>query len=82
MATDNSGALLVLLLLGLILFAALAWCMVSSCLGRSFAEALRELWDTLILSAQSDTRPTQWRSRRNWDDSGELFELEHRGRAA
>jgi len=76
---NNSGFLSVVALLGFILFAALAWCMVSSCLGRSCFDAVRELWRMMILSAQSDRRPGRAGYRRHLDDQSDLFEMEYRG---
>ncbi|CAL1694619.1 unnamed protein product [Somion occarium] len=66
-------------ILSLLLFAALGWCILSSCMGRSLREFLSDLWDSLVLSAQSGSTPQQqWRRRRNWDDVD--YEMEYRGR--
>ncbi|KAI0715593.1 hypothetical protein C8Q72DRAFT_868451 [Fomitopsis betulina] len=76
---DNNGLLPVLALLGIILFAALAWCMVSSCLGQSCLDALRDLWRLLVLSAQSNRRPGPAGYRRHIDDQSDFYEMENRG---
>ncbi|GJE89499.1 hypothetical protein PsYK624_056000 [Phanerochaete sordida] len=72
---DAASALAPLLVfLAILLFAALAWCMISSCLGQS----LGEFWNALVLSAQASRHSQPWRSRRDWID--DEFEMEHRGR--
>lgn len=60
-------------------FAALAWCMVSSCLGQSCLDALRDLWRLLVLSAQSNRRPGPAGYRRHIDDQSDFYEMENRG---
>ncbi|KAI0673803.1 hypothetical protein C8Q78DRAFT_651613 [Trametes maxima] len=69
-------------LFALLLFAGLAWCILSSCMGRSILAGLSELWEMILLSARSGGGADRARRRMNpgrWDDD-ELFELEIRGR--
>ncbi|KAI0354629.1 hypothetical protein OH77DRAFT_1425698 [Trametes cingulata] len=68
--------------LALLLFAGLAWCILSSCMGRSILSSVSELWEMILLSARSGDAPEHVRRRMNasrWEDD-ELFELELRGR--
>ncbi|KAH8094714.1 hypothetical protein BXZ70DRAFT_1034147 [Cristinia sonorae] len=79
MTSDSSlGALAPLLIFfAILIFAALGWCMISSCLGKSLREAASDLWEALILSAQSNNSPQNIKRRRNWDTGGE-YEMEYR----
>ena len=65
-------------------FALLAWCILSSCMGRPILSAMSELWEMLTLGARSSGGAAHARRRMNptasWEDD-ELFELEYRGRS-
>lgn len=63
-------------------FAGLAWCILSSCMGRSILSTISELWDMTLLSARSSSGGDHVRRRMNpgrWEDD-QLFEMENRGR--
>ncbi|KAK7695093.1 hypothetical protein QCA50_002283 [Cerrena zonata] len=74
------GALFPLfVILSILLFAALGWCLLSSCMGRSLRDAISDLWETLLLSAQAGDRTSQqWRRRHDWNEME--YEMDHRGR--
>ncbi|KAL4253624.1 hypothetical protein ABKN59_003429 [Abortiporus biennis] len=67
-AVDSSttGLTTLLVVLALLLFASLAWCMISSCLGRSLRESISGLWSALINTPRA-TGQRDWR-RRAWND--------------
>ncbi|OBZ78818.1 hypothetical protein A0H81_01377 [Grifola frondosa] len=50
--SQSSSLVPLFLFLGALLFAALTWCMVSSCLGKPIFAAFSELWNTLVMSAR------------------------------
>jgi hypothetical protein len=57
--------------------AAAFWCLLSSCLGTSIRQLFSNLWEYLELGSRyNDTR-----RRGRFREDGELWEMEHRGRA-
>ncbi|KIP11660.1 hypothetical protein PHLGIDRAFT_21417 [Phlebiopsis gigantea 11061_1 CR5-6] len=74
LSEQSSGLAPLFAFLAILLFAALAWCMISSCLGQSLAE----FWNGLVLSARASRQSEPWRHRR--DFVPDEFELEYRGR--
>ncbi|KAH9932068.1 uncharacterized protein BXZ73DRAFT_101444 [Epithele typhae] len=86
MADSPASALLPLFaLLAVLIFALLAWCLLSSCLGRPIVASLADLWDFILLSARAAPGGAYVRRRQDrseWeDDDLQLLELEYRGRS-
>ncbi|KAL1951740.1 hypothetical protein VTO73DRAFT_889 [Trametes versicolor] len=82
LSQDASSLVPLAAFLALLLFAGLAWCILSSCMGRSILSTISELWDMTLLSARSSSGGDHVRRRMNpgrWEDD-QLFEMEHRGR--
>ncbi|KAF8846011.1 hypothetical protein BDN67DRAFT_10627 [Paxillus ammoniavirescens] len=71
--SDSASLALLLLVLVVLIFGSLGWCMLSSCMGRDILRSLSELWDVLVISTRGD-RPT---SRRR-PLGEEIWEMEHR----
>ncbi|TBU29800.1 hypothetical protein BD311DRAFT_755732 [Dichomitus squalens] len=83
MVSQESGLFPLAVFLSVLLFALLAWCILSSCMGRSILSSMSELWDMIILGVRSGGGGHHVRQRMNadhWEDD-ELFEMEYRGRA-
>ncbi|RDX42969.1 hypothetical protein OH76DRAFT_1488254 [Lentinus brumalis] len=83
MVSQESSLFPLAVFLAVLLFALLAWCILSSCMGRSILSAMSELWEMLVLSARSSGGAEHVRRRmgpgsRSWEDD-ELLELEYRG---
>lgn len=78
---EFASLVLMLVLLGVVIAAALFWCLLSSCLGTSVLELLSTLWEYLKLGSQYD-RGSLSRRRRTFRDDSELWEMEGRGRTA
>lgn len=76
---DLASLLLILGIFGLVLSAALFWCLLSSCMGTSILEGFSNLWEYARLGSQYETMSAARRGRMFRDDS-ELWELEYRGR--
>lgn len=54
--------------------------MISSCLGKSLREVASELWQAMVLSAQSSNSVQAAKRRREWNESAE-YEMDFRGRS-
>lgn len=74
LSDQSSGLAPLFVFLAVLLFAALGWCMLSSCLGQS----LGDLWNAYVTGARSARASQPWRGRPGMLD-GE-YELEYRGR--
>ncbi|KIY64084.1 hypothetical protein CYLTODRAFT_457546 [Cylindrobasidium torrendii FP15055 ss-10] len=70
----SSSLLLLVLALIVLLFAALMWCFLSSCMGVS----LREIFSTM---ANSSTTRSRGPTRRFREDERDIWEMEYRGQA-
>ncbi|KIM88800.1 hypothetical protein PILCRDRAFT_813780 [Piloderma croceum F 1598] len=75
---DLSSLLPIFLILAVVLFSALGWCMLSSCLGRPVMSFFNVLWESTVNSASMTGRSAR-RPRELVDN--EIWEMEYRGRA-
>ncbi|RPD64684.1 hypothetical protein L227DRAFT_571143 [Lentinus tigrinus ALCF2SS1-6] len=85
MLSQESSLLPLAVFLAILLLALLAWCILSSCMGRPILASMSDLWEMLVLSARSSGGAEHLRRRmgpasRSWEDE-ELLEMEYRGRS-
>ncbi|KIK00221.1 hypothetical protein K443DRAFT_679310 [Laccaria amethystina LaAM-08-1] len=80
--SDSSLAALtpIFFLFAFLMAALIFWCLISSCLGTSVLQSMKNLWDYAVLSSRNHHRnPMSYRRRAFGDE--EIWEMEHRGRA-
>ncbi|KAH8835077.1 hypothetical protein DL96DRAFT_1572749 [Flagelloscypha sp. PMI_526] len=79
--TDSLSALMPLMLVvGVIIIAAILWCMLTSCLGTPLRRSFSNLWEHLIMSAEAGRQNGRRTTTRTFAGEDELFEMESRGR--
>lgn len=76
---DLTALVPVFLILAVLVFGALLWCMLSSCLGTPIRHALSNLWEYAVLSSQIGGGRAP-RHRRGFGEQ-EVWEMETQGRA-
>ncbi|RDB29617.1 hypothetical protein Hypma_016068 [Hypsizygus marmoreus] len=82
MENDNSPLVAlapVFLVFAALLFAAILWCMLSSCIGAPILRSISNLWEYAVLSSRSSGGLAP-RRRREFGEQ-EIWEMESRGRA-
>ncbi|KIJ07923.1 hypothetical protein PAXINDRAFT_173202 [Paxillus involutus ATCC 200175] len=72
---DSASLALLLIVLVVLIFCSLGWCMLSSCMGRDILRSISELWDVLVMSARGDRLSSRRRPL-----GEEMWEMEYRRR--
>ncbi|EPQ60165.1 hypothetical protein GLOTRDRAFT_112899 [Gloeophyllum trabeum ATCC 11539] len=79
LSSDTNSLLLVLFIFSLLLFCAIGWCILSSCMGKPVLDFFSEVWRAAVSPAR-DGREGYRPMRRTGRADGEMWEMEYRSR--